>query len=199
MTARRIVLLLGTMVATLALLTPAAFGVGDPEVHHSGTFWAWDAPASFVGSESANGITITGANGATLDTGFSSILCANGATWDNSVTNYFASKRRGLRNTGFTLSNVSNIAHPAGTPTLYRRQRMNFTVQSGATVKKGEFTFDYNFNTNVDGVNYCFARNLGIYSNRAKFATLRPTLVNINNSLVYFGPGACTPSPSTPC
>lgn len=198
MTVRRVSLLFASVVTTLALLTGPA-SAAQPEVHHSGTFWAWDAPASFVGSESANGITITGPNGATVDTGFSSILCAGGATWDNSVANYFAGKRRGLRQSGFTLSNVSNIVHPTGTPSFYRRQRMSFTVRSGAVTKKGEFTFDYNFNTNVGGVNYCFGRNLGLYSNQSKFASLRPTLVNINNSLVYFGPGACTPSPSTPC
>lgn len=191
--------LLALAVAAALLLLAAPADAAAPEVHHSGQFWAWNAPASFVSSESAYGITITGPNGATLDTGFSSTLCANGATWDNSVTNYFAAKRRQLRQSGFTLSNVSNIAHPRGTPALYRRQRMNFTVRSGATTKKGEFTFDYDFSQNVDGVNYCFARNLGIYANQSKFAALRPTLININNSLVYSGPGACSPSPSTPC
>ena len=197
MTSRRRSLLLPSVLVALVLLaTPAG---AAPEVHHSGTFWSWDAPSGFVGSESAYGITITGPSGATVDTGFSSILCANGATYDLSVTNYFAGKRRSLRQGGFTLSDVSTIGHPSGTPTSYRRQRMNFTVRSGAVTKKGELTFDYAFNTSVDGVNYCFARNLGLYSNQAKFASLRTTLVNINRSLVYFGPGACIPSPSTPC
>lgn len=187
------------MVATLALFAPTAFADGDRRVHHSGRFWAWDGPRGYVGSPSANGITITGPNGATLDTGFSSTICSNGATWAQSVTNYFNSKRQGLRQSGFTLSNVSNIVHPRGTPELYRRQRMSFTVQSGGVTKQGELTFDYSFNTNVDGLNYCYARNLGIYSNRNVFGTVRPTLIAINNSLVYFGPGACTPSPTTPC
>lgn len=198
MTVRRITLTLASALLALVLLATPALAA-EPEVHHSGTFWAWDAPRSFVGSESANGITITGPNGATLDQGFSSILCAGGANWDASVTNYFAAKRRDLRGRGFVLSNVSAIVHPTGTPAMYRRQKMSFTVTAAGVAKRGTFTFDYNYNTTVDTVNYCYGRNLGIYANSAQWTTVRPTLLAINNSLVYFGPGACTPSPSTPC
>lgn len=198
MTTRRTPLLV-LAVATVLLLVGSPAGAAEPEVHHDGTYWDWDAPANFVGSEGAYGITFTGPNGATLSTAFSTSVCANGSTYNDRVTNYFAAKRRQLRQSGYTLSNVSAIARPTGTPQKYRRQRMDFTVRNGSVTKKGELTFDYRFSAAVTGVSYCDARDLVILSNQSKFATLRPTLVSINNSLEYFGPGPCTPAPSTPC
>ncbi len=198
MTARRTTLL-GLSVAAVLVLVGSPAGAAPPEVHHDGTFWDWNAPATFTSSEGSTGITITGPNGATLDTGFATTICTAGANWNASFTNYFAAKRQQLRQAHYTLSNVSAITHPTGTPQKYRRQTMTFTVASGGLTKKGEITFDYTPSDTVGGVNYCATRSLVIYSNQSKFATLRPTLVNINSSLVYTGPGPCTPAPSTPC
>jgi len=187
----------------LALLLPAGTATaqepvrsaterGSGFVRHRGPHWVWFGPAGWTAAYGAYGITISGRNGATLDQGFSSILCANGATWANSVTNYFAGKRAGLRGQGFTLLSSSPVSRPPGTGPNYRRQ----TIQWRRNNVRGQFLFDYDFSTNV---NYCHARNLGLYSNRASWTALRPVLLQVNGTLAYSGPGACDPSPSTPC
>lgn len=173
---------------------PAAEG-GNGVIRHSGPNWVWFGPRSWTASYSAYGITISGGNGATLDQGFSSILCAPGATWPASVTNYFGRKRAELRDNGFTLLSASQITRPPGTGVNYRRQ----TIQWRRANLRGQFVFDYDFSAFVSGVNYCFARNLGLYSNRTSWTALRPVLLQVNASLAYSGPGACDPSPSTPC
>lgn len=182
-------------------------GVGEAQAqeagprvrHQTGCCWVWFGPNNYSAGGGAYGITITGPGGAVLDQGFSNILCSNGATWQASVTNYFRAKRQGLQQQGFQLLTASNIVRPNGTGVNYRRQRLTWRRTVGGVTKRGEFEFDYDFATNVDGVNYCYARNLGIYSNQNVWAQRRPTLVNINNSLAYSGPGACDPSPTTPC
>jgi len=167
--------------------------------HQAGPFWVWFGPQSWTGSGSANGLTIFGTGGAVLDTGFSSILCANGATYPQSVTNYFAQRRNQLRNQGYTLLSATNIVRPAGTGPSYRRQQIQWRRTSGGATRRGFFEFDYDCSQNVDGINYCFARNLGLYSLANTWASRRPILIQINQRLAYSGPGACDPSPSTPC
>jgi hypothetical protein len=197
---RRFLAVLLALVALLALADGARAQEAEPRVRHqTGCCWVWFGPSNYHAGGGAYGITITGPGGAVLDTGFSSILCSNGATWQNSVTNYFRAKRRGLTQQGFQLLTASNIIHPNGTGTMYRRQNLTWRRTVNGVQKRGIFQFDYDFSTNVDGVNYCFARNLGEYSNSNVWAQRQVTLRNINDSLAYSGPGACDPSPSTPC
>ena len=195
----------------LALLLPAAPTSAQPAApsateggngfvrHQAGPYWVWFGPRSWSGSGSANGITILGTGGAVLDTGFSSILCAGGATWGQSVTNYFARKRTQLRNQGYTLLSTTNIIRPSGTGPNYRRQQIQWRRTAGGVTRRGLFEFDYDFNQSVGAINYCFARNLGFYSRADTWNALRPVLIQVNQRLAYSGPGACDPSPSTPC
>lgn len=166
--------------------------------HQAGPFWVWFGPQSWNGSGSANGLTILGTGGAVLDTGFSSIICAPGASWNQSVNNYFAQKRNQLRNQGFVLLSATNIVRPGGDE-FYRRQQIQWRRTSGGVTRRGFFEFDYDFSTNVDGINYCFARNLGLYSLANTWNTRRPILIQINQRLAYSGPGGCNPVPGTPC
>jgi hypothetical protein len=199
-------LLVAGLLLSLLVLTPfsPAEGQAAPEAtsrvrHQSGPYWVWFGPANYSGGGGAYGITITGPGGAVLDLGFSSTLCANGATYANSVNNYFASKRRGLINQGFRLTSASRIVNPGGGGPMYRRQNLTWTRNVGGVVKRGIFQFDYDFSTNVDGLNYCYQRSLGEYSNNATWANVRNTLASINNSLAYSGPGACNPTQASNC
>jgi hypothetical protein len=188
------------LIAALAVVTLADGAQAEPRVRHqSGPHWVWFGPSNYAGSGAAYGITITGPGGAVLDQGFSNTLCSNGATWANSVTNYFTAKRQGLRNQGFTLVTVASVIRPNGTGVNYRRQNITWTRRVNGVLKRGTFQFDYDFANNVDGVNYCYARNLGMYSNNSVWNQRKVTLASINNSLAYSGPGACDPSPTTPC
>jgi hypothetical protein len=197
--------LLSALALALALVAGSTAGAQAqvPEAarirHQSGPHWVWFGPANYAGSGSAYGITITGPGGAVLDMGFSNLLCSPGATWNASVANYFRAKRQGLINQGYQLLTASNIVRPNGTGVNYRRQNLTWRRTVGGVQKRGIFQFDYDFATNVSGVNYCYARNLGEYSNTAVWRQRQVTLRNINNSLAYSGPGACDPSPSTPC
>jgi hypothetical protein len=192
--------LLALAATGLLLATQGEAQAATPRVRHqTGCCWVWFGPATYHGGGGAYGITITGPGGAVLDTGFSSTICSNGATWNASVTNYFRAKRQGLTGQGFQLLTASAITHPNGTPSTYRRQRLTWRRTVGGVVKRGEFELDYDFTTNSGGVNYCYARNLGIYSNRGVWNARRPTLVSINRSLAYSGPGACTPTPTVNC
>jgi hypothetical protein len=184
----------------LAPLTPADAQESRARTRHqTGCCWVWFGPATYHGGGGAYGITITGPGAAVLDLGFSSTLCSSGATWNNSVTNYFRAKRRGLTQQGFQLLTASNIVHPAQTGAMYRRQNLTWRRTVNGVQKRGIFQFDYDYSTTVDGVNYCYARNLGEYSNTSVWAQRQVTLRNINNSLAYSGPGACDPSPTTNC
>jgi hypothetical protein len=197
---RRALAVLTALVALLCLVDGAQAQEAQPRIRHqTGAYWVWFGPANYHAGGGAYGITVTGPGGAVLDTGFSSTLCSNGATWQNSVNNYFRAKRQGLTRQGFQLLTASNIVHPNGTGEMYRRQNLTWRRTVGGVQKRGIFQFDYDFSTNVDGVNYCYARNLGEYSNTAVWPQRQVTLRNINNSLAYSGPGACDPSPSTPC
>lgn len=165
-----------------ALVTTAPSATASP---HSGPSWTWDGPASWDAAYGTYGITVLGDRGATLDLGFSSTLCASGATWQKSVKNYFKGVRKQLKNSGWDLT-AGKIAQPSGFSSTYRRQ-----VLSGTNNKvKGEITLDYDFTTNVDGINYCYQRSLAKYSKSSAWKTMRKTLNKVQKSLAYFGPGA---------
>ncbi len=180
----RVVLALALAVgAGLAAQAPAA------AVRHSGPNWVWFGPASWDAGYGTYGITILGGSGATLDLGFSSVFCAPGATWADSVRNYFANQRSQLRQRGWTFRTVGPIVHPGGFPSLYRRQVLQADHNPGVD-QRGLIILDYDFTTNVDGVNYCYQRSIAKYSFTRNWNNLRTTLQNVQNSLAYSGPGA---------
>jgi hypothetical protein len=178
--------------AILALVTAASIlGATAPAANaapHSGPNWTWQGPASWDAAYGTYGITVLGNAGATLDLGFSSTICASGATWEKSVKNYFKAARRQLRNSGWNLR-AGNIGHPSGFSSTYRRQVLKGTNGAqGATT--GVITLDYDFTTNVDGLSYCYQRSLAKYSNTSRWKGLRKKLTKVQNSLAYSGPGA---------
>ena len=155
---------------------------------HSGPNWSWDGPASWTAAYGTYGITVLGEKGATLDLGFSSTICSPGATWEKSVKSYFKSMRKQLRNAGWDLE-AGRITTPPGFGDMYRRQVLKGTNGPKARTT-GEITLDYDFTTNVDGVDYCYQRSLAKYSKTKKWKTLKKTLRKVQRSLAYFGPGA---------
>jgi hypothetical protein len=185
----------------LLLATQGEAQAAQPRIRHqTGCCWVWFGPANYQAGGGSYGINIAGPGNAILDLGFSSTLCSSGATWQQSVNNYFAAKRQGVRNSGLQILTASAIFHPAQTGTMYRRQNLTFRrVVNGQVRTRGVLQFDYDFSQNVDGINYCYARNLGMYSNAGVWNQRRTTLANINSSLAYSGPGACDPSPTTNC
>lgn len=191
----------------LALLVPGILLVGGPPdpahsspdpqraavtfVRHSGTHWVWFGPRAWDASYGTYGITVLGGRGATLDLGFSSTLCASGGTWAQSVTSYFAAKRREVRQSyGWTVTSTSRIVHPSGTAATYRRQVVKFTSRRAGVTYQGIGTFDYDFTQSVDGVNYCYQRSLAKASRKAAWKQMHPLLDRVHRSLAYSGPGA---------
>ena len=130
-----------------------------------------------------------GDDGATLDLGFSSTLCTTGATWEKSAKNYFKAMRKSLKSAGWKLK-AGKITNPVG---LLRdlpapgAQGHQWQARPATT---GEITLDYDFTTNVDGLNYCYQRSLAKYSDTKQWKSLRKTLNKVQKSLAYSGPGA---------
>jgi hypothetical protein len=184
---KRLLVRAALALATTASLVVAAQPPASATVHH-GTYWSWSGPASWDASYGTYGITVLGDGGATLDLGFSSTLCAPGATWDKSVKSYFKALRKQLKSGGWKLT-AGKITHPRGFSRTYRRQVLAGTNnRQGA--KQGEITLDYDFTTNVDGLNYCYQRSLAKFANANRWNGLRRTLTQVQNSLAYSGPGA---------
>lgn len=156
---------------------------------HSGPNWVWYGPSSWTASYGTYGITVTGGRGAVLDLGFSSIVCSNGATWKDSVRNYFAAQRTKLKQAGWTFRSVGSIFHPSGFSADYRRQVLLADHNPGVD-QRGQIVLDYDFSTNVDGINYCYQRSIAKYTNTPAWADLKTTLNNVQKSLAYSGPGA---------
>lgn len=173
---------LALALAASTLFTAAPVATAAP---HSGPNWTWDGPASWDAAYGTYGITVLGTKGATLDLGFSSTLCAKGATWDASVKNYFTAMRKQLRNSGWDLA-AGTIKHPSGFSSTYRRQVLSGTHGN----KRGEIVLDYDFTTSVDGVSYCYQRSLAKYSKASKWNKMRKKLTKVQHSLAYSGPGA---------
>lgn len=168
---------------------PAVAAARVAFVRHEGKHWVWFGPRSWDAGYGVYGITVLGDRGATLDLGFSSILCAAGATWNDSVANYFKANRTSLRQSGWKLDKVSAIVHPGGFGPNYRRQTIAFRVRNGGTRYRGVALFDYDFTTTVDTVNYCYQRSLAKYARTQSWRDLANTLQRVQNSLAYSGPG----------
>ena len=151
---------LALMTAVSVLLTAASAATAAP---HSGPNWTWDGPADWTAAYGTYGITVLGDQGATLDLGFSSTLCASGATWEKSVKSWFKGMRKQLKQSGWDLT-ASKITKPSGFSSTYRRQVLKGTNDTQGE-KRGEITLDYDFTTNVDGINYCYQRSLAKYAN----------------------------------
>ncbi len=179
----------------LALSLAAGLGVGAQApssaaiTRHSGPNWVWFGPSSWTASYGTYGITVTGGRGAVLDLGFSSTLCADGATYGDSVRAYLASRRAALRQQGWTFRSVGRIFHPSGFRSTYRRQVLLADHNPGVD-QRGQIVLDYDFTQNVDGVNYCYQRSIAKYSNTPAWADLKPVINNVQKSLAYSGPGA---------
>lgn len=157
------------------------------DVTHTGKYWSWAGPKSWKDAQGTYGITIFGDDKATLDLGFSTTVCASGKNWNESVKNYFKSQRNGLRKRGATLVSVSAIANLSAT---YRRQKVVFTAGAKARQIKGIAIFDYDFTTNVNGVNYCYQRSEARSSKKSTWGSMSGKLAKVSASLAYFGPGA---------
>lgn len=179
----RAVLALATVLALL-LTTPAP----ATAVTHTGPNWSWDGPADWDAAYGTYGITVLGDKGATLDLGFSSTLCASGATWEKSVKKWFRGVRQQLKRSGWDLK-AGKIKRPSGFSGTYRRQVLKGTNDAQGA-KRGEITVDYDFTTTVDGVSYCYSRNVARYANANAWNSRKRTLKHVQNSLAYFGPGA---------
>jgi hypothetical protein len=175
---------------TVTAVGPAAAGArGDRIVRHSCPNWVWFGPRSWDAGCGTYGITVLGNRGATIDLGFSSTLCAPGQTYDQSVKRYFRTKRAELRSNGWVFDATSRIVHPRGTSATYRRQTVNFHTNRGTRVK-GVGTFDYDFQTTVDGLSYCYQRSIARYANRPAWNAVKGTLAQVERSFAYSGPGA---------
>jgi len=194
---------LATLVGVVTLLvagSPAESRTGDRGaappaaragfVKHSGPNWVWFGPKKWVAVYGTYGITVSSANGrTTLDLGFSSILCAPGQDWNQSVTNYFASQRQALQNNGVTITGASAIVHPSGMAPMYRRQVVKVAT-GGKQGVKGKVVLDYDFTTTVDTVNYCYQRSIGLSAPKKRWGADKKTLAKVWASLAYSGPGA---------
>ena len=162
---------------------------GERFVRHSCPNWVWFGPRSWDAGCGTYGITVLGDDGATIDLGFSSILCSAGATYDQSVARYFRDLRASLRGNGWRFDRTSAIAHPAGSPSTYRRQTISFHT-NGRRGTQGVGTFDYDFTTTVDGVSYCYQRSIARYADRRAWDAAKGTLARVERSFAYSGPGA---------
>ncbi len=171
---------IAAVVALAAVTAPA-----DAVVHRS-TYWSWNGPANWTASYGTYGITVMGDHGAVLDVGFSSTVCAKGANWTASVTNYFAAQRRTLVQRKFKITSASRIARPAGKGVSYRRQTIGGTLGK----KRALVTFDYDFTTSTGGVNYCYQRSESMSALATSWTAKLPQLRTVKASLAYSGPGA---------
>ena len=180
-------------VGTLVAISPANAHQserGERTVRHSCTDWVWFGPRSWDASCSTNGITVLGDRGATVDLGFSSTVCAPGATYDQSVTRYYQSLRSSLKQSGWKFDATSSVARPAGASSTYRRQTISFHTGRGAKKLQGVSSFDYDFTTAVDGVSYCYQRSIARYAKGRDWDRVKGTLAKVERSFAYSGPGA---------
>lgn len=189
-----------TILAAAALiLVGAPSATAAPATRHHGHYWVWFGPKTWDASYGTYGITVSSPSGKdVLDLGFSSTLCSSGATYAKSVTHYFSAQRSKVRQSGATITDASDIARPPGATKDYRRQVLDVKFTQHGTRYTGRFTFDYDFQTSVDGVNYCYARNLAKSAPSSRWTDSRRTLNSIENSLAYSGPGVEDQDPTGP-
>jgi hypothetical protein len=162
--------------------------------HRNSRFWVWFAPRNWTSVDSKQGITITSGDGSmTIDDGFSSILCANGQTMDQSIATYFAQQRAALRasiaavwgNPRMEASRIRQL--PAGGwGALYFRQVLQISGNAGGIPLRGVIQLDYSLAT---GPQYCFARSTAMTAPAQAFALRLSQLRSVHASKAYFGPG----------
>ncbi len=170
--------------------------------HQNSQYWSWAGPRNWVSADGAYGILITSGNGLlTLDYGFSSIVCASGATVQESVTNYFAGQRASLRQSlrsnwrrpAIDSSRIRQLPESAYGP-LYFRQ--SFTVSGRAQGRGfgGEVVLDYSL---ASGPTYCYSRNQSRTAPAQGLRTSIRQLRSVQGSIAYFGPGVPGGAPGT--
>jgi hypothetical protein len=187
-----------TIAAAAALiLVGAPSAQAAPATRHHGHFWVWFGPRSWDAVYGTYGITVSSPSGNdVLDLGFSSTLCSAGATYAKSVKHHFAAQRTQLRQNGLNITDASQIVRPGGATKDYRRQVLNVKFSRHGTRFTGVITLDYDFQENVDGVNYCYARNLAKSAPSSRWTDTRHTLNSIHQSLAYSGPGVPKQDPT---
>jgi hypothetical protein len=194
MSSTRIRTVVLALLAVAATLLTTAGPAAAADTRHAGRFWVWFGPKTWHASYGAYGITVESPAGHdVIDLGFSSTVCANGANYAASVTNYFAGVRK-TYSSRVRIAKAGAIVHPRGTGTTYRRQSLRVTFTSGGVRYIGAFVFDYDYQTTVSTgfstVNYCYQRSLAMYAPAARFdKSAHAQLQKIFNSFAYSGPG----------
>lgn len=172
----------------------AAAALPPKSVKHTEEFWSWFAPRRWIGSSGTYGINISSPDGLmNLDYGFSTVVCANGTSLNESVTAYFAQQRAALR-TGLNGSwnrvrlDSSRIRQlpVAGYGPSYFRQAFEFTGRAQGIGMRGEAILDYSL---ASGPQYCFARNQSRAAPQQGYRTSIRQLRSVQGALAYFGPG----------
>lgn len=165
-----------------------------PSHTQNSQYWTWAGPRNWGSADGAYGITVTSGNGLlNLDYGFSSILCANGNTVQESVANYFSQPRAQLRQSlranwrqaRIRASNIRQLRESSCGP-LYFRQAYQVSGRDQGRQFAGEIQLDYSL---ASGPTYCFSRNEARTAPAAGFRTWIRQLRSVQGSLAYFGPG----------
>lgn len=148
-----------------------------------------------MSADGAYGIQISSGNGVLgIDLGFSSTVCATGASLQESVTAYYAGQRQQLRQslrTNWTRvrmdsSRIRQLPEGAYGP-VYFRQVLQVSGRSQGMRVGGQIELDYSLAT---GPTYCYSRSVSRTAPAAGFRTSMRQLRSVQASLAYFGSGA---------
>lgn len=162
--------------------------------HQNSQYWSWAGPRNWTSADGAYGIFIQSGNGQlSLDYGFSSVLCAQGADVAASTQAYFAQQRATLRQSlqgawrrvRLDTSRIRQLPEGAYGP-LYFRQSLLATGRSDGQQLVARVTFDYSL---ASGPTYCYARNISKVAPAAGVRRSMRWLGSVQDSLAYFGPG----------
>ena len=158
--------------------------------HQAGPYWVWFGPNNWSAAGGAYGILILGPGKRTLDYGFSSTVCANGATLNDSVKNYFAGQRKQLKQKGIKklklkAGKIKQLSAASFGPN-YFRQIVEFSGRTGKTNIRGEIYYDYSINDHT----YCFTRSQSRTAPASGYNRSIKQLRSIQSTLAYSGPGA---------
>lgn len=180
-----------------ALPVPASARALPPGsiTHRNSQYWSWAGPVDWISADGAYGITIQSANGLlSVDRGFSTIVCATGATVADSVNTYFAQQRASLRQSlrgswrrvRLQASQIQQLPQSAYGPTYFRQT----LAASGRARGRGVgaiVQYDYSL---ASGPSYCYQRSTSRTAPAAGFRRSMRQLASVIGSLAYFGPGA---------
>jgi hypothetical protein len=159
--------------------------------HRNSEYWTWAGPRDWISSDGAYGITIQSGNGRlVLDRGFSSLVCATGATAQDSVRAYFAGQRAALRQSvrraRLDPSRIRQLPEAAYGP-LYFRQTVVVSGRLQGRRIGSVVEFDYSL---ASGPTYCYQRSTSRTAPANGFRRSMRVLASVQGSLAYFGPGA---------